>query len=305
MIAIAGGAGRLGRLVATRLADRGLPVRVITRDPGRVPAGLRDRVEVVRADLREPASIAPGVAGARTLVSAVTGFGGPGAAGARAVDRDGNDALIAAAEAAGVGSLVLLSVALAAPDAPVELFRAKFAAEQRLRSSRLDWTIVRPTAYAETWVELLGRPLLATGRTRVFGRGRNPVNFVSVDDVARIVEAIVVSPGHHGETITVAGPENLPMDEVVHAMERLIGRTCRIDHASPALMRLLAVVLGIANPVLADQVRAGMFMDTADLRADPAERLARFPSIPLTTLDVVVRRELAPVAQAAHAASIG
>lgn len=296
MIALAGGTGRLGRLLAAGLADRGQAVRVLTRKPDRLPATLAGRVDVARLDLRDPATIAPALAGADTVVSAVTGFGGPGAAGAPAIDRDGNLALIAAAEAAGAARFVLLSVARAAPDSPVGLFRAKHAAEERLRASRLAWTIVRPTAYMETWIDVVGRPLAETGRTRVFGRGRNPVNFVSVGDVARIVEEIVVSDAFRGETITVAGPANLPMDEVARAVERLTGRTGRIDHASPAVMRVMAVLLGVLRPVMADQVRAGVLMDSDDMRMEPTDRLARFPGIPLTTLDEAVRRAISPSA---------
>lgn len=296
MIAIAGGTGRLGRLLVAALVARGEVVRVLTRDPARLPTELEGRVDVVRLDLRDPMTIGPVLTGVQTVVSAVTGFGGPGAAGAPAIDRDGNLALIAAAEAAGATRFVLLSVARAEPESPVGLFRAKHAAEQRLRASRLAWTIVRPTAYMETWIDMVGRPLVATGRTRVFGRGRNPINFVSAGDVARIVEEVVISDAFAGETITVAGPANLPMDDVAHAVERLTGRAGRIDHASPAVMRVMAAVLGPVKPIVADQIRAGLLMDTADMRMEPADRLARFPSIPMTTLDEAVRRAFVPLA---------
>ena len=185
MIAVVGGTGRLGRRVVTRLIQAGdADVRVLTRDPARLPEDLVGLVEVAQADVRDPASLPRALAGVTTVISAITGFGGVDAGGAGAVDRDGNIALIEAAEAAGVRRFVLLSVEGAAADAPVSLFRAKHAAEARLRATSMAWAIVRPTAYLETWLEIVGAPLVATGSTRVFGRGRNPVNFVSADDVA-------------------------------------------------------------------------------------------------------------------------
>ena len=48
----------------------------------------------------------------------------------------------------------------------------KYMAEQKLKASGLAWTIIRPTAYMETWPSLIGEPLLETGRTRIFGRGK-------------------------------------------------------------------------------------------------------------------------------------
>ncbi len=65
MIVIAGGTGRMGRDLAVRLVERGLPVRVLARDPSRIPEPLRDRVEAVRADVREPATLVPALDGAR------------------------------------------------------------------------------------------------------------------------------------------------------------------------------------------------------------------------------------------------
>ena len=46
----------------------------------------------------------------------------------------------------------------------------------------------------ETWAKLVGEPLIKTGKTRIFGRGDNPINFVSVYDVARFVARAVVDP---------------------------------------------------------------------------------------------------------------
>jgi len=70
------------------------------------------------------------------------------------------------------------------------------------------------------------------------------------------------------------------------------------------MMRVLATVLRLAKPVLADQIRAGQLMDT-DMRVDPSDRLARFPSIAMTTLEEVARRKLAPFAEAVVAPQPG
>ncbi len=51
MIALVGGTGRLGRRLTALLLERGVPVRVVCRDPAAMPPPLRDRVELVRADV--------------------------------------------------------------------------------------------------------------------------------------------------------------------------------------------------------------------------------------------------------------
>ena len=186
MIVVAGGSGRLGTRVVKRLAARDLRVRVLTRDPARA-RHLSDCVaEIVTCDVRSRASVQAALRGATTVVSAVHGFAGPGRVSPQSVDRDGNANLVDAAADVGA-DVVLLSVVGASADNPMELFRAKYAAEQHLRASGVAWTIVRATAFVELWAEIMKKPI-------VFGRGENPINFVSVDDVAAVVERAVTDP---------------------------------------------------------------------------------------------------------------
>jgi uncharacterized protein YbjT (DUF2867 family) len=186
MILIAGGTGTLGNRIVRLLKARGLQVRLLVRDPAREMDG--DLVEVIPGDVLAPQAVERAMDGVRIVVSAIQGFSGSGDYSPRTVDFQGNSNLIQAARAAGVEHFVLVSVHGAAPDHPMELFRMKYRAEQELRESGLAWTIIRPTAFMETWATILGKPLLETGKTRVFGRGHNPINFVSADDVARHVE---------------------------------------------------------------------------------------------------------------------
>lgn len=108
----------------------------------------------------------------RLVISAIQGLDDP-KSNPTATDRDGNRNLIIAAKAAGVDHFVLVSVVKSSPDHPMSLGRAKYAAEQFLKSRGLAWTIVRGTAYMEFWAKLVGQPLIDKGRTQVFGRGDN------------------------------------------------------------------------------------------------------------------------------------
>lgn len=293
MIVVAGGSGNLGSALLPMLVARGLKVRVLTRDvdraAGRVPTG----VEVVAADVRDPATLERAVAGATTVISAVTGFGGPGAAGAPAIDRDGNRNLIAAAKAQGVEHFILLSVAQAAADHPIELFRMKFAAEQALRASGLAWTIVRPTAYMETWVGILGGPLLATGKTRIFGVGENPINFVSAGDVAGLVDLATVDPSFRGRAIDIGGPDDMTFNQLVARFEATTGHTGIKAHAPVPMMRAMAFVLRPFKPILAAQIQAGIVMDARDMRFDAAQARLGYPTIVPTSLEAMIRRDYA------------
>ncbi len=138
---------------------------------------------------------------------------------------------------------------------------------------------------------LIGEPLLKTGKTRIFGRGNNPINFVSVHDVARFVELAVVDPALRGELVEVGGPENLTMRQVAQTFGTVSGRAAKTTHVPLPMMRLASVLLRPVNPRLAGQIRAGIVMNTHDMTFDPSETVRRYPSIPHTSLAEVVRRD--------------
>ncbi|MDP9334135.1 MAG: SDR family oxidoreductase, partial [Actinomycetota bacterium] len=186
MILLAGGTGRLGTIVVNRLGDRGIQVRVLTRDPSRADHLAGRHVEVVTGDVRDPDSLRRATDGIEVVVSAMHGVTGPRGSSPATVDRDGNVNLIDATKAAGA-DLVLMSTVGAAADSPMELFRMKHAAEQHAITSGVPTTIVRATAFLELWIEILQKTAGRSGRPLVFGRGANAINFVSVTDVAALV----------------------------------------------------------------------------------------------------------------------
>lgn len=292
MILVAGGTGTLGRRVVALLGARGLDLRILSRHGDQAADLDTLPVETVAADVRDRAAVERAMDGVDTVVSAIQGFGGPHAAGAPAVDRDGNLTLIDAAVAAGVRHFVLLSIAQAAPDHPIELFRMKHAAEVALQASGLSWTILRPTASMETWFQIVGRPLAETGRTRVFGRGQNPVNFVAADDVARFVDLAVVDPTMRSIVVDVAGPDDLTFDAFTAIVGEVAGVTGKVDHIPRIALRVMAAALGPIRPISAGQIRAAIVMDTRDMRADPGPRQRLAPSVPVTPFADVVRYQL-------------
>src|SRR5437764_7065415 len=127
-----------------------------------------------------------------------------------------------------------------------------------LRASKLSWTILRPTAYMETWLALIGQPLIRTGQTRVFGRGDNPINFVSVHDVAEYAVLAVVDPALRGQIVEIGGPDNLTFREVVAMVRLLAGASGTSKYVPRGMMRALALLLKPLQPALARQIQAGV-----------------------------------------------
>jgi uncharacterized protein YbjT (DUF2867 family) len=282
MILVAGGTGRLGSLLVERLAAAGHEVRILTRDPANARRRAGGRVTVVRGDVCDRQTLQPALVGVQTVVSAVHGFDGPARDALMSVDRDGNANLVDASRDAGAG-FVLLSTVGAAADTPMELFRAKYTAERRAILSGVPCTIVRATAFLEMWIEMLEQTAVRSGRPLVFGRGRNPINFVSVGDVAALVERAVLDPAMRGETLEIGGPENLTFDQLAHLVQNAAGRAAPPRHVPAPMLRLIANTVGRVRPQLGRQVRAALAMDQVDLARDTGAAHSRWPGLPCTS----------------------
>jgi NADH dehydrogenase len=283
VIVIAGGTGTLGTRLVPRLTAAGLAVRVLTRDPARARHLAGPGVEVVLGDVRDAARMGEVLRGAGTVISAVHGFAGTGGVCPASVDRAGNANLIDAAARAGA-AFVLVSTVGASPGHPIGLFRAKHAAEETLRASGIGWTIVRATAFMETWVTVMSQPLRASGKIPVFGRGDNPINFVSATDVAALTALAATDPCLRGQVLALGGPDNLTFNQFAALVLEDTGCRGTIRHIPrPALQALAWLAAGI-KPALARQARAALAMDTLDMTFDPAPTRRAFPGLPETDL---------------------
>ena len=287
-VLVAGGTGRLGTLVVTGLAERGIDVRVMTRDPQRAAHLTRDHVEVVEGDVRDSASTAAAVDGTDVVVSAVHGFAGPGRVSPASIDRDGNVHLIEAAQAAGA-DVVLMSVVGAAPDSPFELFRMKHAAETALADRAMPATIVRATAFLELWIDLMRGTAGRSNRPLVFGRGQNPINFVSVLDVAALVERVVTDQSTRGQTLEIGGPGDLTLTELARMVSASAGNPTEPRHVPRAALHIMAATVGRLRPELGRQARAALAMDRFDMTFDADAVRARFPDLPRTSAAQVLQ----------------
>lgn len=286
MILIAGGTGCLGSVLANRLQHSGVPVRVLSRGLAPHPGTIDPDVELVRADVRDPASLRTPMDGVDVVVSAVQGFMGPGGVTPQSVDRDGNIHLIEAAEHVGA-DIVMISVIGASPESPVELMRAKYAAEQRLRSGPSAWTILRPEAYAETWIRLLEQTAGKSHRPLVFGRGDNPITWVSVADVAALVERAVVDDTLRGRVLEIAGPEPVTLTRLAEMIMTQHGWTGMPRHVPRPMLHVMANTVGLLKPEMALQARAALAMDELPTTNDTTLR-TEFPDLPCTPVSHVV-----------------
>lgn len=196
-ILILGGTGETGRRVASRLADRGLPVRIGSRSAP-VPFDWNDRATWTGAlD-----------GGGAVYLSYQPDLAAPGAP-------DDITAFVDAAAHAGVTRLVLLS-GRGEPEA--------LECEDIVRRSGIDSTIVRCSWFAQNFSEDYLVDPVRSGEV-VIPAGDVPEPFVDVDDIADVAVAALTEEGHVGELYELTGPRLLTFADAVAEIGAAAGRT--------------------------------------------------------------------------------
>jgi NADH dehydrogenase len=286
VIVVAGGSGLLGGRVVAALIAQGQEVRVLTRDKARAAAALGTTPEIVEVDVRRPDGLDEALQGSTTVISAFHGFLGGRGEGPDEVDKQGNANLFAAARAAG-SSVVLMSTMGASADSPADLFRAKFAAEQKLRASGVPWCIIRPGPYIETWQRVLQETAGRSGRPLVFGRGEQPLAFVAVDDVVALAARAATDPALVGEILEIGG-EPISLEQLALAVQTAHGWPGKPRHLPRAVLRVASVVAGPFSPTFARQNRLAIVMDTTNLGEGDPDLRSRLGLPPARTVSDVL-----------------
>lgn len=227
MILVAGATGVLGSEVVRRLTARGEKVRAMVRVTS-VPAKI-DRLkqlgaELVRADLKEPASLLEACDGVDAVISTVTMIltAQPGDS-FEATDGDGTKNLIDAAKQSGAKKFVFVSFDTShTPEAPLP--HAKREAEKHLKKSGLDFTILHPSLFFESW---LGPMLFAdpeAGTAKVYGRGTEKIRYVAVADVAELAVQSLTKAAARYATIPFGGQSAISQRDAVRIFEEAYGK---------------------------------------------------------------------------------
>jgi uncharacterized protein YbjT (DUF2867 family) len=211
-IFVAGGHGKIGLRLLRLAAQRGDQARGLIRDPGQSADLEAVGAEPVVADWEAGDDVTPLVAGADAVVFAAGAGPGSGPERKRTVDYGGAVKLIEAAKANGVSRYVIVSSMgaddpLSAPEQMRPYQEAKAAADEALRDSGLDFTIVRPGMLTDDPGTGLVDAAPSLGR-----RGSIPR-----DDVAAVLLAVLDAPATISMTFELLSGDT-PIDEAVRSL---------------------------------------------------------------------------------------
>ncbi|MBJ7338200.1 NAD(P)H-binding protein [Mycolicibacterium sp.] len=141
---------------------------------------------------------------------------------------------VARAEAAGVQRLVLLSGRGADSWGDTTFGLDMRSAEEAVRASALEWTVLRANNFDQNFSEELFHAPIMAGELALPAGGA-PEPFIDVEDVAEVAATVLAEPGRHGGQIhELTGPRSITFAEAVELISRAVGRPVGYRQISPA-----------------------------------------------------------------------
>lgn len=260
-VLVIGGTGFIGRALVAALVASGRRVRVLSRGRANPFADLGAAVEIVAAALTDAEALHAAMAGIATVYHLAKAEETSWAAYLKN-DVGVCEAVAEAALAAGVARLIYTGT-IAAYDGsdpartiredsdfgPMEdrnlYARSKALCESRLlalhRDRGLPLVIARPGIVVGPGGPLqhwgIGR-WHGAGAVRLWGKGRHPLPFVLIDDVAAGLVRMAEVPGIEGQSFNLVGDPLLSAEGYFAAIRRLTGVQIRVARGNPVLFHL-------------------------------------------------------------------
>lgn len=279
---VTGGSGFVGSAVLDELAARGHSAVALSR--GKPIPDRGGKVRTAPGDVFDPAALDSGLAGCDAVIHLVGIIVEKPSAGVtyERVHVQGTKAVVDATKRAGVRRYVHMSALGTRPNAVSPYHTTKWAAEEYVRGSGLDWTILRPSLIHGPGGEFM-RTEAAWARKRkppylfmpYFGRGvlgrggSGRLQPVFVGDVARAFVDAVETPTTIGQNYDLAGPDVMDWPAMHRMVSRVLTGRPRATAPIPAwyAKALTYAVPGPLLPFNRAQVLMSQEDNTGDLTA--------------------------------------
>ncbi|MEG9861594.1 MAG: complex I NDUFA9 subunit family protein [Parvularculales bacterium] len=297
LITVFGGSGFIGRYVVGRLSKRGYRLRVAVRHPNRAPylkpMGEVGQIDVVAADITNPASVEAALEGAWGCVNLVGILYETRRRTFNAIHHQAAASLAVCASRRGVRHFVHLSAIGADAESRSSYGRSKARGEQAVRESCPETVVVRPSVVFGPEDDFFNRfaamALLAPGLPLI-GGGHTRFQPVYVGDVAQAVCAAFEDEAAPGRIYELGGPEIYSFRSLMEMLLRMIGRRRMLVPVPFAVARLMGSFLQWlpSPPLTADQVALLEYDNIVSKEALAEDRTAQGLGITPTGLEVIV-----------------
>ncbi|MGP0019358.1 MAG: SDR family oxidoreductase [Candidatus Sulfotelmatobacter sp.] len=253
-IAITGGTGFVGSHLAKRALVEGHDVVLLSRTPNQ-KANAPDypgRVTRVSSELTDIDVLAAAFAGCQALAHCAGINREIGRQTYRQVHVEGTRNVVDAAKRAGVRRLALMSFLRARPDCGSPYHESKWAAEEIVRNSGLDFTVVKAGMVygrGDHMLDHLSHALYTLPIFATVGFQQKAIRPLAIDDLIHVLYAALVNGRLTRQTIAITGAEELYLSDAARRVAEVLGRRIWIFPAPLWFHYALAMVCEVTMKV--------------------------------------------------------
>ena len=248
MILVTGGTGFIGKVLIRHLVELGYPVRTLIRpsqNSPNLPMGIP--VDVAVSSLTDERGLRAAMVGIDTVFHLASGeWRGPRES-LMQIDIQGTRALVDTALDAGINRLFYLSHLGADRASAYPVLKAKGIAEEFVRRSGLNYTILRSAIIYgpnDGFTSGIAQILSALpGLVILPGEGRVQLQPLWVEDLVTCLGWSLENPDTLNRTIEIGGPEYLTFREIVELIMQAVGMRRTIIPVGPPYVRGLTILL--------------------------------------------------------------
>ena len=252
-VAITGASGFVGSHLAQALLARGCEVVAVARGVRKPELELiSPRLLWFKGDLSNAGQLARAFQGCDAVAHCAGINREIGRQTYETVHIRGTRNVVDAARRTGVPKIAMLSFLRARPDCGSAYHESKWAAEEMLRHSSLDYTIVKAGMIYGLGDHMLDHLTKSLNTVPVFatvGIRERPIRPLAVEDLVRLLCAALLEGSMKRSTIAVTGPEELRLSEAARRVARLLGRRIYVIPAPLWFHRIFARLLEVAMKV--------------------------------------------------------
>lgn len=227
-IAITGGTGFIGGHLARRLAVEGHDLILLAR--GTRERQMRPGMKFGTSDLSDEASLSEAFAGCDAVVHCAGINREIGAQTYQRVHVEATRNVVNAAESAGVRKILLMSFLRARPGCGSPYHESKWAAEEIVRRSALDYTIIRAGMVygrGDHMLDHLSHALHTFPFFAMVGFKENSIRPLAIDDLTKVLRAALTDDRLSKRTFALTGAEELYLSEAVRRVAAVTGTSVR------------------------------------------------------------------------------
>ena len=272
LVLVTGATGFLGRHVVRELVAHHHDVLCLVHSPGKERVFSSLDVEVHYGSILDRESLTQALYGVQAVVHLVGIIRPTRRASFDQVHRQGTANIAEAAKESGVREIVYVSAMGATLDSKYPYLYSKYQGEIRVINSGLNYTILRPSVIFGQGDEFLTAlaGLVRMGPVApVVGSGKNRMQPVAVEDVARCIAVSVGNSMVKGRTFNLGGPQRLSYNEILEEVAIAMGKELRRVHIPTPLAYPAAAFLQAflpRPPVTTGQLRMLAIRNVAEGR---------------------------------------